>query len=141
MKMPKKIHKIAVVSPFPEMKFPFNPRNTLAMQEFIISPAMTVVWISFSEPRCRKLENILFRIRALQNPNLYWLVLSKQSLFVWLNVPSMETGSGRIIRLDELSSVVYKSYITKALTCSYCKWKVKCSSFSELNVSLYFRMI
>ena len=40
----------------------------------IISPAMTVVRIVFSEPRCRKLENTLFRIRAFQNANLYWLV-------------------------------------------------------------------
>ena len=37
--------------------------------------------------------------------------LGKHSLFVWLNVPSIETGTGRIIRLDELSSVVDKSYI------------------------------
>ena len=28
MKIPKKIHKIAVVNQFPEMKFRFNPRNT-----------------------------------------------------------------------------------------------------------------
>ena len=35
-----------------------------------------------------------------------WTNLGKHSLFVWLFVSSVKTGTRRIIRLDELSSVV-----------------------------------
>ena len=37
-----------------------------------------------------------------------WTSLGKYLLFVWLNVSSMQTGTRRIIRLDELLSVVLR---------------------------------
>ena len=38
-----------------------------------------------------------------------WTNLGKHSLFVWLFVSSVKTGTRRIIRPDELSSVVHRS--------------------------------
>ena len=38
-----------------------------------------------------------------------WTNLGKHSLFVWLFVSSVKTGTRRIIRLQELSSVVRRS--------------------------------
>ena len=42
----------------------------------------------------------------LEDALYVWTNLGKQSLFVWLFVSSVKTGTRRIIRLEELSSVV-----------------------------------
>ena len=42
----------------------------------------------------------------LEDALCIWTNLGNHSLFVWLFVSSVETGARRIIRLDELSSVV-----------------------------------
>ena len=42
----------------------------------------------------------------LEDALCVWTNLGKHSLFVWLFVSSVKTGTRRIIRLDELSSVV-----------------------------------
>ena len=43
---------------------------------------------------------------TLEDALCVWTNLGKHSLFVWLFVSSVKTGTRRIIRLDELSSVV-----------------------------------
>ena len=48
----------------------------------------------------------LMAVFILEDALCIWTNLGKHSLFVWLFVPSVETGARRIIRLDELSSVV-----------------------------------
>ena len=45
----------------------------------------------------------------LQDALSVWTNLGKHSLFVWLFVSSPKTGKRRIIRIDELSSVVRRS--------------------------------
>ena len=42
----------------------------------------------------------------LEDALCFWTNLGKHSLFVWLFVSSIKTSTRRIIRLDELSSVV-----------------------------------
>ena len=45
----------------------------------------------------------------LEDALCVWTNLGKQSLFVWLFVSSVKTGTRRIIRPDELSSVMRRS--------------------------------
>ena len=45
----------------------------------------------------------------LEDALCVWTNLGKHSLFVWLLVSSVKTGTRRIIRPDELSSVVRRS--------------------------------
>ena len=45
----------------------------------------------------------------LEDALCIWMNLGKHSLFVWLFISSVKTGTRCIIRLDELSSVVRRS--------------------------------
>jgi len=51
---------------------------------------------------------------TLEDALFVWTNLGKHSLFLWLFVSSVKTGTTRIIRLDELSSVVRRSLYYKA---------------------------
>ena len=58
----------------------------------------------------KKLIHInLLAVFILEDALSVWTNLGKHSLFVWLLVCSVKTDKRRIIRLDELSSVVHRS--------------------------------
>ena len=52
-------------------------------------------------------HNGTLAVFILQDVLYVWTNLGKHSLFVWLFVSSVKTGTRRIIRLDELSSVLH----------------------------------
>ena len=56
-----------------------------------------------------KINTEKMAVFILEDALCVWTNLGKHSLFVWLFVSSVKTGRRRIIRLDELSSVVRRS--------------------------------
>ena len=56
-----------------------------------------------------KINTEKMAVFILEDALCVWTNLGKHSLFVWLFVSSVKTGRRRIIRLDELSSVVCRS--------------------------------
>ena len=57
-------------------------------------------------------ENFIVTVFILENALSVGTNLGKHSLFVWLFVSSVKTGTRRIIRPDELSSAVRRSSCT-----------------------------
>ena len=67
-----------------------------------------------SASMCLRLRRALMAVFILEDALCVWTNLGKHSLFVWLFVSSVKTGKRRIIRPDELSSVVRRLSRTTA---------------------------
>ena len=70
---------------------------------------------------------LILAVFILEDTLCVWTNLGKHSSFVWLFVSSVKTGRRRIIRLDELSSVVRSSrtngrFYTKGRIMRLCFW-------------------
>ena len=63
--------------------------------------------MSYSSQFFRSMKQFVrLAVLVLEDALSVWTNLGKHSLFVWLCVSSMKTGTRRIMRLDELSSIV-----------------------------------
>ena len=81
-------------------------------QDKIFSKERSLLLFSRKLPDCyasRNGENFIVAVFILENALSVGTNLGKHSLFVWLFVSSVKTGTRRIIRPDELSSVVRRS--------------------------------